>query len=216
MDQMEHENFKFINPFSALFAGPSQAGKTEFIYKLLDNYKTMIEPIPKQIIYCFSTWQPGFERLKNKLPDVKFHEGIIPTEQIVSDVQTLIILDDLMKESNKGEEIMDMFTRGSHHQNFGVILLTQNLFQKGPHTRTISLNSHYIVMFNNPRDKSQIYHLARQMYPTNSLFLVDAYTEVTKEPHSYLLLDLKQKTPENLRVQTNIFPEETRYCFVSK
>jgi hypothetical protein len=71
-------------------------------------------------------------------------------------------------------------------------------------------------MFNNPRDKSQIYHLARQMYPTNSLFLVDAYTEVTKEPHSYLMLDLKQKTPENLRVQTNIFPEETRYCFVSK
>jgi hypothetical protein len=54
------------------------------------------------------------------------------------------------------------------------------------------------------------------MYPTNSLFLVDAYTEVTKEPHSYLLLDLKQKTPENLRVQTNIFPKETRYCFVSK
>jgi hypothetical protein len=69
---------------------------------------------------------------------------------------------------------MDMFTRGSHHQNFGVILLTQNLFQKGPHTRTISLNSHFIVTFNNPRDKSQIYHLARQMYPTSSLFLVDA------------------------------------------
>ena len=40
-------------------------------------------------------------------------------------------------------------------------LLVQNLFPKNKETRTISLNAHYMVVFKNPRDKSQISHLTR-------------------------------------------------------
>ena len=44
-----------------------------------------------------------------------------------------------------------------------VIFLTQNLFHKNKHMRTISLNAHYLVLFKNPRDVEQFTTLARQM-----------------------------------------------------
>ena len=88
------------------------------------------------------------------------------------------------------------------------------IFNKGPNTRTISLNAHYIIMFKNPRDRSQISFLARQMYPKKSKFLEDAYDDATQNPHSYLIMDLKQSTHEDLRVQTAIFPGENRYAYL--
>jgi hypothetical protein len=118
-----------------------------------------------------------------------------------------------MTESGKNE-VLDMFTKGSHHLNFSVILLTQNIFNKGPNTRTISLNAHYIIMFKNPRDRSQISFLARQMYPKRSKFLEDAYDDATQNQHSYLIMDLKHSTHEYLRVQTAIFPGEKRYAYL--
>ena len=210
----EVDIFKFKHPFSALVAGPSQAGKTEFIKTLLRFSNQMVEPSPTKIKYCYSMWQDKFIEMEKSIDSIEFHQGIYPIEQLSSENNTLIVLDDLMIESKRTEDVLDMFTRGSHHKNFSVILLTQNLFDKGPCSRTISLNAHYIIMFNNPRDRSQISFLARQMYPRNSKFLEEAYEDATSKPHSYLLIDLKQTTPEDLRVQSNIFPGEERYAYL--
>jgi uncharacterized protein YozE (UPF0346 family) len=74
--------------------------------------------------------------------------------------------------------------------------------------RNISLNAHYLVLYKNPRDKSQIRCLAQQIYPENSKFLSNAYHNATLQPHTYLLLDLHPETTEDYRILTNIFPEE--------
>ena len=37
-----------------------------------------------------------------------------------------------------------------------------------------------------------------------------------KIPHGYLLLDFKQKTPDDLRVRTRIFPKEENFFYVEK
>ena len=37
-------------------------------------------------------------------------------------------------------------------------------FDRTPHHRTISLNATYLVLFRNPRDASQVEHLARQVF----------------------------------------------------
>lgn len=65
-----------------------------------------------------------------------------------------------------------------------------------------------MVVFKNPRDRAQIRHLARQVYPENPLFLQEAYLDATSRAHGYLVLDLKQSTAEEFRVRTNIFPED--------
>ena len=64
----------------------------------------------------------------------------------------LVVVDDLMDEMDK--RVLDMFTKKSHHQNTSIILIVQNLFVNNKFFRTVSLNAHYLVVFENPRDKS--------------------------------------------------------------
>jgi hypothetical protein len=81
----------------------------------------------------------------------------------------------------------------------------------------MSLNAHYIVLFKNPRDANQIATLARQMYPGKSKFLIEAFKDATEKPYGYSLIDLKPDTGENIRVRTNIFPDdEKNYVYVPR
>ena len=65
---------------------------------------------------------------------------------------------------------------------------------KNKESRTISLNSQYIVVFKNPRDVSQMTTLAKQMYPGRVKFVQDAFVDATSTPYGYILVDLKQDT----------------------
>ena len=77
----------------------------------------------------------------------------------------------------------------------------QNLFHQGKGSRRISLNSHYLVLYKNPRDKLQILTLAKHMYPGQTDFFSNQYEEVVKRSFGYLLIDLL--TQEVLRVLLN-------------
>ena len=79
--------------------------------------------------------------------------------------RNLIVLDDQMIDASKDKRIENLFTRGSHHRNLSVIYIVQNLFYQEKDSRSISLNSHYLILFKNPRDKLQIVTLPKQMYP---------------------------------------------------
>jgi hypothetical protein len=46
------------------------------------------------------------------------------------------------------------------------------------------------------------------MYPGRSHDFLQKFEEVAKEPHSYLVVDLKPETPEWRRLCTNVFEEE--------
>ena len=96
-----------------------------------------------------------------------------------------------MIEAAKDNRIVNLSTKGSHHRNLSVIYIAQNLFHQGKGTRSISLNSHYLVLFKNPRDKLQILTLAKQMYPGRTDFFLKQYEEAVRRPHGYLLIDLK-------------------------
>ena len=89
----------------------------------------------------------------------------------------------------------------------------ENLFPKGSEMRNISLNSNYIALMRNSRDRAQITHLARQMYPGRSECLTAAYEDATKDSYGYLLLDFRNTTPEQLRVRTGLFPGDDMYAY---
>ena len=72
-------------------------------------------------------------------------------------------MDDLMTSTD--DMVVDIFTKISRHRNLSVVYLTQNLFYKNKRTRTLSLNSHYVVLFKNARDATQVPYVERQMYP---------------------------------------------------
>ncbi len=112
--------------------------------------------------------------------------------------------------------VTKLFTKGSHHRNMSIMYIVQNLFGKNKEQRTISLNSHYLVIFKNPRDASQITHLAKQMYPGKLKYVQEAYKDATSFSHGYLLLDLRQETPDHLRLRTSVFPLERQVVYVQK
>ena len=57
-----------------------------------------------------------------------------------------------MSQCSSDQRAVDLFTRGSHHMGVSVLYRTQNLFPPGKLSRTISLNSHYMLIFRNSRD----------------------------------------------------------------
>jgi len=201
----------FKHPFTCIVSGPTQCGKTTFILKLISDAQTIIEPPPERIVYCYGEYQHAFDTVRNR---VDFHEGLPDVNQFDGRSRALLILDDLMAEAD--DSIANVFTKISHHRNVSVIFLTQNLFHKNKHMRTISLNAHYLVLFKNPRDVEQFATLARQMYAKNWQFAVEAFRDATSRPHSYLLIDLKSDTDEQYRLRTNIFPNEQTFVYVSK
>ena len=119
-----------------------------------------------------------------------------------------------MSKAGDTKELADLFTKGSHHRNLTIIYIVQNLFDKSKSMRTASLNSQFIILLKTPRDKSIIQHLGTQMFPKNTKFLVAAFEDATKIPYGYLLIDLRQDTPEEMRIRSNIFPSEQEAAYV--
>ena len=189
------------HPFNCMVSGPTQSGKTEFVKKFIKHVDKMMFPVPKEIIWCYGAWQKGYETLNSS---IKLQEGIPKWEEWTDDKQRLVVLDDLMTEIDAS--ITRLFTKGSHHRNMSIIFIVQNLFNKNPEQRTISLNSHYLVLFKNPRDATQITHLGKQMYPGKGSLVQDSYKDATSKPHGYLLIDFRQDTPDHLRLRSDIFP----------
>ena len=199
--------------FSAIIAGPSRAGKTTWVAKLLRYRNQMISPTPDKIYFCYSEDQHHYQ--SDDFLGVEFVRGVVDPELLDSNKNNLIIFDDQMGEADSVVE--KFFTKYSHHKNASVIYIVQNLFQKGSHMRTMSLNASYLVLFKNPRDINQISYLSRQMYPSSqSNFLEEAFRDATSSPYSYLMIDLRQETEELLRVRGGVFPDENTYIYMPR
>ena len=146
---------------------------------------------------------------------VEFNEGLPSLDEFDGSKHTLVVIDDLMHETN--DVVSKLFTRGSHHTDTSVIFIIQNLFHNDKEIRTITLNAQYLVLFKNVRDKSQIAHLSRQMYPNKSKHMTESYIDATSAPYTYLFVDLKPNTDENRRLKANIFPDdEHNYVYAPK
>ena len=122
--------------------------------------------------------------------------------------RNLIVFDDQMIDASKDKRIVNLFTRSSHNRNLSVIYIVQNLFHQGKGSRSISLNSHYLVLFKNLRDKLQILTLAKQMYPPQTDFILKQHEDAVKRPFGYLLIHLKTTTQDNCPLRTNVVGEE--------
>ena len=202
---------RWLAPFTCVISGPTGSGKSVFVQRLLKHAKTVIDPPPERIIYCYGVYQEIFAKMEG----VEFNEGLPPLEEFNGNRHSLVIIDDLMHETN--DVVTKLFTRLSHHTNTSVIFITQNLFHAGKETRTITLNAQYLVLFKKVRDNSQIAHLSRQMYPGKAKHMVEAYTDATCLPYSYLFVDLKPNADERHRLKACIFPDDTyNYVYCSK
>ena len=108
-----------------------------------------------------------------------------------------------MDEVANSPDIADMYTKYSHHYNYSILVLTQNMFAKGKYFRTISLNTHYLWILKSIRDNSTIKTLCTQMGQRK--FLFDCYTDAMKTNYGHLFINLRPSADDNTRVRTKLF-----------
>ena len=127
------EDFRFKHPFTCIIRGHSSSGKSSFCIKFLQNLESLSTE-PK-----FGGGILWYHGEKNAVPSVgvgrsiKFH-GVPENFTNVESKPCLIILDDLLNEVYS-KDVCQLFTKGSHHRNISVILITQNLFHQGNYCR---------------------------------------------------------------------------------
>ena len=183
-------------------AGPSHSGKSTFVLQLLDHRHDLFHCRINRVIWCYGIYQHELNSVLQQKGYLS-HADVIPT----SDIQPydIVVLDDLLQESSSSKDVTAMFIRAAHHKPCFIIFILQNLFPPGKESRTRSLNTHYYCIFKNPRDKSQVEFLARQILPRNPKALIEIFEDATQKPHSYLFLDLTQECPDQFRFRSNIF-----------
>lgn len=186
------------HPFTCIVAGPTKSGKTTFVKNLIESH---ICTKFRNIVWCYAEDQPLYKAFDRKVSFIKGLPNL--TALKAKPGPTLMILDDLMHETRHSSDLVTLFTRGCHHWNISVVHIVQNIFYNG--LRTSRINTDYLVLFKNPADQLQAQNLARQLYPGNKKFFLEAYKDATKEPHGYLFIDLTQTANDEHRLKTNVF-----------
>jgi hypothetical protein len=202
-------DIRFKCNFTMLIAGASSSGKSTFVSHLLRNADSLYTETPGPVVYFYKVHQELFDELGKEGVVDQFIQGP-PTMEWLADYcgqneNATIIIDDQAIDSS--EDTSNIFSVGSHHLKCNVILITQSLFWKNKHARDISLSSTYIVLMKNPRDQLQITNFSKQFQPGASAVIRAIFKEATTRPYSYLIFDMHQKTPESLRMFSNIFNE---------
>jgi Cdc6-like AAA superfamily ATPase len=205
--QLEFDK-RLQHPYTMMTWGMTGSGKTQFVKKLLERQEDCIDESIYRIFYHYAIYQPVFDEMKRNIPNLIFRKGLPRAWEKIPDggSKAYIIVLDLMHEALKEESTCKLYTQGSHHKNISVITLTQNLFPRQKEARTISINCHYLILFRNPRDKSQIKTLATQLSENKKekTFFLDVYKDATTHPFSYLMVDCKPATPEEVKFRSNV------------
>ena len=139
--------FTFKHPTTIQVSGPSRYGKTRLVLRILEHQ--LIQPFPTRIIWVYGEWQPDYEEARAINPHIEFTHGW--TEGIYDcirpDERNLFIVDDQMEEAGSSKTLSKLVTKGSQDRNLTVVYLLQNIYNAGASQRTVSLNTHYNVVF---------------------------------------------------------------------
>ena len=192
--------------------GGTGSGKSCWVHRFLRNLPKMFGGIPtKKVMYCYSIYQPLFDKMRQSVPGIIFHEGLPDKEEmqeLSSSGHAVLVLDDLMLDVSSSKEMLDLFCQYSHHMGITIMYLTQNLFQQGKFSRTMALNTHVLILIKSLRNASQINYFARQLYPNRRGMLEEIYEDTMQENFGYLVRDMSPTADDLYRFRTHIFPEE--------
>ena len=166
----------------------------------------------------FESWQSlFFQRIKKtSTPEcddykVGLHEGLLTTTYLTrwfGNDGGILVLDDLMAEGGNDKQVLDLFTKHSHHRNITVIYLCQDMFPRKKYAKTINRQAHYIVAFKSPRDKLGLKNLLLQAFPNRWKDVMDVFDRATRRPFGYIMLDLHPVSDNRMRVFADLLHKE--------
>ena len=199
----------FRTPSNILVVGPSGSGKTVFVGNLLIERERYFRPVPDRIHYCYGAMQPLLETLRDE-HGIGMSEGVPTPEDLTRWFPRggLLVLDDLMEEGGQDKNVLDLFTKYSHHRNIKVIYLCQDMFPREKYAKTINRQAHYIIAFKSPRDQLGFKNLVLQAFPNHWKEVMDTFSKATQRPFGYIMLDLHPATDDRMRVFADLLQKE--------
>ena len=206
-------DLRLIENFKIFCQGPSRSGKSTWVYNLLKHLPQFVKKVPEIVIYVFAEWQEKLDDLKNeKLVDF-FIPGNDQIEEEINKVtnrkSSLIIFDDQTNSQTAIEYAARLFTVDGRHSGKSCIWISQHLFdygKNGSHVRSIRTNTDYLILFKCPGDCLSIQTLSRQM-GGSLVYNIHQYI-TSKDPYSYLMINITQTSNEKLKYISHIFERE--------
>lgn len=183
---VEPDALKLIHPFNCIVSGPTQSGKTFFVFKLIDNLPEITKPAISNIVYIYNIWQDKFNAYKDKV----FFTNNLNYLTIKPTVPTLLICDDFMNQIGDNKDLLDLFIKGTHHNSISALVILQNIFEKGKIFKSLRQNCHYYYLTEHLQDRQSIEYFARQLEPKNSKYFIASYEDAISKPFGGLFCDL--------------------------
>src|SRR5271156_426478 len=132
---------------SMIVAGPSYSGKTWFILNFIAQSNKIFDIAPTSVFWIYKTETALHDAISQR--NYNMIRGV-PKNFDFIEANSIIVLDDLMLEAKKSEEVSNLFTQTAHHKPCFVIFVQQNLLYQSKESRTRHLNTQYLVLFKNP------------------------------------------------------------------
>lgn len=208
MDSPDSIVLPFEVPSTFRVIGSSASGKTTLVCEIIANKDILFSkkfehfywccPEESKIPKCIAEHEPPFTILR----------GVPKSDEI--ECRSLLVIDDLGREATQLESTAKLFSVVSARKCVTVILIQHNLFLKTPVARDVGLNTKYNIILKNNCDATSFPTYARQLVGPGiaSRSLSECYSEATKQPFSYFLVDQTQRCPRGLRFRTNILPRQ--------
>jgi len=207
---MDTVKFELKHPFTMEIIGPSGCGKSYLIADIIRRRREIIDcPIDK-VLFIHSHYQPLYAQLHASDPSIQFSTRIQDIDEHANGDPLLVVVDDWMDQLNPRTQALEILTRyfvkSCHHMNVSIILVLQNAYRPG--LRDINLNTNYLAVFGQFRDRSSMSMLARQILPGESKFLQSSYNKALDSGlHKYIFINLHPRDRNRFWVRNNIFPD---------
>lgn len=209
--------------------GPTQAGKSEFVLRLLQDNARMLggspDNPPISLTYLYGIHSPMVHRITQlPLPSVKVFQGL--DSQVIDGVETyfsaqvepdensppklrhILVLDDLAQEASDSVAVTRLLTQGIHHLGITVIFLTHSIFFDAKQRKLQQQQASYFVLFRSPRSMESVIRLGRQISFPSIEGLRYGYQSINALHYTPLVIDLHKDTNPEISILSHIFPEQ--------
>ena len=119
------EDLRFRHPFTCIISAPSISGKSSFCIKFFAKSLSTETKFGGVILCCYGEKNAVHSVSVGR--SIQFHEGVPENFTNAGSKPCLLIPDNLVNEVYH-KEVCHLFTKGSHHRNISVIVITQKLF----------------------------------------------------------------------------------------
>ena len=218
---LDPDAFKFKCPFALAISGPSMAGKSHFILKLLQNHEVMFTAKFQRVIYC----QPAslihrsnsyFSSIKAIFPFAELVGGLPSVSKLNLDITgsppALLIIDDLQSDFLNSGDMLEMLTAQINHFQLNCIFTLQSYYAKSKFGKSLLRNVTYKCFFLNRLDRRELKYISMEIAPNSPSFMESNFNflyENFPRYSQYILIDghFASSAPQ-LYVRSNIFPSK--------